>query len=161
MRDAFGGAFMIKIFLIFIIVYVCFTALALNYAKAFKVKNAIIDYLEDKEITSISAKEVMAMEKYFDEEIYNSMNYRAESTCTGKEFYCDNGVRIEKKVPSKSTTSRYGTKAIYYKVTTKVGWSIPFINKILALGKDESKGANVTSGNWTISGETRIIIPKS
>ena len=53
MRDAFGGAFMIKIFLIFIIVYVCFTALALNYAKAFKVKNAIIDYLEDKEIGSI------------------------------------------------------------------------------------------------------------
>lgn len=161
MRDAFGGAFMIKIFLIFIIVYVCFTALALNYAKAFKVKNAIIDYLEDKEITSISAEEVMAMEKYFDEEIYNSMNYRAESTCTGEEFYCDNGVRIEKKVPSKSTTSRYGTRAIYYKVTTKVGWSIPFINKILALGKDESKDANVTSGNWTISGETRIIIPKS
>ena len=41
MRDAFGGAFMIKIFLIFIIVYVCFTALARNYAKAFKVKNKI------------------------------------------------------------------------------------------------------------------------
>lgn len=160
MRDAFGGAFMIKIFLIFIIVYVCFTALALNYAKAFKVKNAIIDYLEDKEITSISAEEVMAMEKYFEEEIYNSMNYRAESTCTGKEFYCDNGVRIEKKVPSKSTTSRYGTRAIYYKVTTKVGWSIPFINKILAIN-DTDEGANVTSGNWTISGETRIIIPKS
>ena len=38
MRDAFGGAFMIKLFLVFILIYVCFIALALNYAKAFKVK---------------------------------------------------------------------------------------------------------------------------
>ena len=50
MRDAFGGAFMIKLFLVFILIYVCFIALALNYAKAFKVKNKIIDYLETNEI---------------------------------------------------------------------------------------------------------------
>ena len=76
MRDAFGGAFMIKIFLIFIIVYVCFTALALNYAKAFKVKNKIIDYLEDAEIstkTDMTAAAFEEMEKYFEEEIYNEM----------------------------------------------------------------------------------------
>ena len=86
-------------------------------------------------------------------EIYNEMNYRAELTCTGNEFYCKNGVRVEQI----DATTRYGTKAVYYKVTTKVGWSIPFINKILALDKGEGKGAGVTSGNWTISGETRII----
>ena len=44
MRDAFGGAFMIKIFIVFIFVYICLTAMALNYAKAFKVKNEIITY---------------------------------------------------------------------------------------------------------------------
>ena len=69
MRDAFGGAFMIKIFLISIIVYVCFTALALNYAKAFKVKNKIIDYLENNEIsiiTDMNASAFENMEKYFD-----------------------------------------------------------------------------------------------
>lgn len=46
MRDAFGGAFMIKLMLIFLVIYVCFIAVALNYAKAFKAKNAIIDYIE-------------------------------------------------------------------------------------------------------------------
>ena len=155
MRDAFGGAFMIKIFLIFIIVYVCFTALALNYAKAFKVKNKIIDYLEDNEISTITDMNASAfenMEKYFEEEIYNEMNYRAEVTCTSSSVYCKNGVLIEQA----DTTNRYGTEAVYYKVTTKVGWSIPFINKILAIN-DTDKGANVTSGNWTISRETRII----
>ena len=38
MRDAFGGTFMIQIFLVFILIYISFTALALNYAKAFKAK---------------------------------------------------------------------------------------------------------------------------
>ena len=36
MRDAFGGAFSIQIFLIFILIYVSFIAVSLNYAKAFK-----------------------------------------------------------------------------------------------------------------------------
>ena len=48
MRDAFGGAFMIKVFLVFIFIYIVFTSLALNYAKAFKVKNTIVNYLENK-----------------------------------------------------------------------------------------------------------------
>ena len=159
MRDAFGGAFMIKIFLIFIIVYVCFTALALNYAKAFKVKNAIIDYLEDEEIGSIknmSADNLTAMEDYFANEIFGKMNYNVTMKCTNEYSYCKNGIKIEQKSGGK----RYGSDTVYYKVTTKVGWSIPFINKILAIN-DTDEGANVTSGNWTISGETRIIIPKS
>ena len=46
MRDAFGGAFMIKLMLIFLVIYVCFIAVALNYAKAFKAKNGIIDLIE-------------------------------------------------------------------------------------------------------------------
>ena len=47
MRDAFGGAFMIKLMLIFLVIYVCFIAVALNYAKAFKAKNGIIDLIEN------------------------------------------------------------------------------------------------------------------
>ncbi len=49
MRDAFGGAFMIKLMLIFLVIYVCFIAVALNYAKAFKAKNGIIDLIEKYE----------------------------------------------------------------------------------------------------------------
>ena len=46
MRDAFGGAFMIKLMLIFLVIYVCFIAVALNYVKEFKAKNGIIDLIE-------------------------------------------------------------------------------------------------------------------
>lgn len=49
MRDAFGGSFLIKLMLIFLAIYIAFVAVALNYAKAFRVKNSIIDIIEQNE----------------------------------------------------------------------------------------------------------------
>ena len=49
MREAFGGAFTIKFMLIFLAIYIAFIAVALNYAKAFRVKNKIIDIIEQNE----------------------------------------------------------------------------------------------------------------
>ena len=47
MRDAFGGAFFIKLMLIFFALYISFIAIALSYTKAFRVKNSIINYIEE------------------------------------------------------------------------------------------------------------------
>lgn len=49
MRDAFGGAFSIKLMLVFLMLYVAFICVALNYARAFRVKNRIINIIEQKE----------------------------------------------------------------------------------------------------------------
>ena len=49
MRDAVGGTFMIKIFLIFLALYIIFVGVAVNYAKAFRVKNRIINIIEQNE----------------------------------------------------------------------------------------------------------------
>ena len=49
MRDSFGGTFMIQLLLIFIVIYVSFMAVALNYAKAFRVKNGVINILEQQQ----------------------------------------------------------------------------------------------------------------
>lgn len=154
MRDAFGGAFMIKIFLIFIIIYVGFTAIALNYAKAFKVKNKIIEYLENNEVTNIGnmpAEEYDKMNDYFENDILGTMNYRVEANCPQNYVYCKNGIVIVESGKS------VNTEGIYYKVTTFFGWSIPFINKLLALNNTGSK-AETAIGNWKISGETRLIV---
>ena len=43
MRDAFGGTFVIKLIIIFIVLYVSFMAVAMQYAKTFRVKNLIIN----------------------------------------------------------------------------------------------------------------------
>lgn len=49
MRDAFGGAFSIKLMLIFLMLYIAFICVAINYARAFRVKNRIINMIEEKE----------------------------------------------------------------------------------------------------------------
>ena len=46
MRDAFGGAFSIKLMLIFLMLYVSFMCVALSYARAFRVKNRIINIIK-------------------------------------------------------------------------------------------------------------------
>ena len=168
MRDAFGGTFMIQVFLVFILIYISFTALALNYAKAFKVKNKVIDYLENTEISNlanINASQMEAMDKYFETEVLGNMNYNlsGQDICnnagidefdyTGKRVaYChDSGIIIEQTGKSENT------EGVYYTVSTYVGWSIPFLNKLLALN-----GNNVTrdvpTGMWKISGQTRLIV---
>ena len=155
MRDAFGGAFMIKLFLVFIIIYVSFTALALNYAKAFKVKNKVIEYIEQEEIVDFknmpaSVKE--SMELFFEKEMLGKMNYKSDLNCdVDNVVYCKNGIRIER------TGKGMKTAGAYYKVTTSFGWSIPFINNLLAVSGRE-KGAKVAFGTWEISGETRLIV---
>lgn len=166
MRDAFGGAFMIKLFLVFIFIYICFTALALNYAKAFKVKNKVIDYLETNEISNLddlTASELNQMNLYFEEEVLGNMNYNVSehNICskikktdhTGKTIaIChDSGIVIEQI--AKSTN----TGGVYYTVSTYIGWSIPFLNKLLELNGNNRNGADVR-GLWRISGQTRLIV---
>lgn len=152
MRDAFGGAFMIKLFLVFIIIYVSFTALALNYAKAFKVKNKIIEYIKTNEtvdFSNMTAAELMNMQSFFDNEIHGNMNYFATLNCSGSEIYCQNGIKIEEKGSATNTAGKY------YRVTTAFGWNINFFNVISAL---DNKQNQAPIGLWQISGETRLII---
>lgn len=155
MRDAFGGAFMIKLLIVFMVIYIGFIAIALNYAKAFKVKNKVIAYIEENEITDIgnmSAQAKENMNKYIQEELVEGMNYKYGIKCPDKEAYeyCDNGILI---VASNS----YGSNKIgtYYTVTTTFGWEIPFLNVLLRLNDQDGE---TTTGFWTISGETRTIV---
>lgn len=46
MKDAFGSAFIIKLLLVFMVVFVCFMTVAVNFAKVFRVKNTVINILE-------------------------------------------------------------------------------------------------------------------
>ena len=46
MREAIGGALLIKLVMFFIVIYVCFLAIAVNYSVTFRVKNQIINLIE-------------------------------------------------------------------------------------------------------------------
>lgn len=92
MRDAFGGSFMLKLAVIFIILYISFLAMAVNYAKAFRVKNKIIDLLEQNQYTGSTLSEDTEMlekiNKYLDEVHYKNLNIKDDS-CTNIESNSD------------------------------------------------------------------------
>lgn len=170
MRDAFGGAFMIRLFLVFIFIYMFFTAIALNYAKAFKVKNKVIDYLEDNEIVDVAGQNAVmseAMTAYFEKELLGELNYRVSTNsmdCTtqGQDAYvhlayCQDGIKIT-QIDSGKAKNNDGM-GVYYRVETYFTWNIPFLRYLLALDNDNNGGTNRNEmGRWKISGETRTII---
>ena len=166
MRDAFGGAFMIKVFLVFIAIYIGFTAVALNYAKAFKVKNKVIEYLESSEIANLDnldVKQKTAMEDFIETELLGNMNYNVSdlNICDGVKLKNDAGRTIaychKSGIVIKEQASATNTEGVYYKVETYLGWSIPFLNGLLSLnGNNQSQ--EVPIGVWQISGETRLIV---
>lgn len=46
MKDAFGGAFIIRIMLVFFVIFISFMTVAINWAKAFRIKSGVISILE-------------------------------------------------------------------------------------------------------------------
>ena len=181
MRDAFGGSFMLKLFIVFIFIYVFFIAIALNYAKAFKVKNKIIEYIETNEIVDLdnmSAKSYEELEEFIRTEVYGDLKYHYSSDTNN---YCRNnddsvcfpGITIsgnttgdimsyndtrfflgKKQSSVGSGNTEVQVYAKYYIVTVAVPWEIGFLNKILELN---NQSGEVGTGSWTISGETRLI----
>lgn len=136
MRDAFGGTFMIKIILVFIVLFVSFMAAAVTYAKAFRIKNNVIDILEqtqcnDKNISSVMER----VDVYLESVPYNEKNNTTVSDCSNSGGKLTNrGVCI---VPIGDVGNRY------YKVVTYISISFPFFHLNLTM---------------PISGETKIIV---
>lgn len=145
MRDAVGGAFMIKLLLVFLAVYTIFIAIAINYAKAFRVKNKILDIIEQNEginTDNIDDKAKDQIKTYMNNINYNVINgysdikARVEDKCSGYYFIdTDKGYCIN-KVSNSSDAS-------YYQVRTFVTISIPLVRNL--------------SFTIPISGETRKI----
>lgn len=170
MRDAFGGAFMIRLFLVFIFIYMFFTAIALNYAKAFKVKNKVIDYLEDNEVIlrekkndneHINAAQRDKMDYFIETKVVKEYQYRqdkSEMKCSNEypEVYCNNGIRIIQIDARNIKSDNLGT---YYRVETFFTWNLGFL-KIITQMDNNSPNGSAAKGIWRISGETRTIIKR-
>lgn len=46
MKDAFGGSFVITIILTFFVIFICFMTVSISFAKTFRVKNGVVNYIE-------------------------------------------------------------------------------------------------------------------
>ena len=163
MRDAFGGVFMIRLFLVFIVIYVAFTAVSLNYAKAFRIKNSVISFIEENEIISLDNSYITSKLDKLDK-ILTKANYN--KTCTNgngsiisaegtSRGYCYNGVVILKN--SEESVAGTNSKIIKYQVVTYADWNIGILNKILALGGSRENSEEYVTGTWEIRGEAKVV----
>ena len=119
MRESFGGAFMIKVVMVFIVIYISFMAVAVNYAKAFRVKNQIINILEQMQYKGKDDTVTNeAISTYLSSVAYN----------VGDNVPCENNAIDSVKgicIVSKGSNSGTGT---YYVVTTFISVDFPFFN---------------------------------
>lgn len=129
MRDAVGGTFMIYVLLIFLTVYITFVAVAFNYARAFRVKNKVIDIIEQSEGIDYNNNDgsMGDIERYLNEVSYkvNGINSNTNA-CSNYEYINEERGYCISRI--KDISDINGGTASYYKVVTFVRLEIPFLN---------------------------------
>ena len=120
MQEAFGGTFMLKLFMIFFIIYISIIGVALNFAKIYRIKNNVINILEQSQYNTANSEQVFEkLEKYLDAVPYGSKNYflfnnNFNSKCSGGvERFKDLGIFVVQKGESDKP---YYSVTIYYVV---------------------------------------------
>ena len=139
MREAIGGTWIFTIVIVFIVLFSSYLAISVNYSKAFKVKNGIIDaidrcngYPEDGAIDNPNHCAVKAIEDYLLQIGYHVYGNCAASNASDKDKLIE--------TPSKKGASWYcieristeGTQLpkVYYKVTVFFKLDLPIIGDI-------------------------------
>lgn len=127
MRDAIGSTFIFRLVIIFIVFYVCFACMVVNYAKVFRVKNRAIDVVEQYQSTGLSG----VSDKVESDAYINSLGHTVDSDIFAKitAEYCktnntntkftSNGICVEEK------TSIYNSNKHYYEVTSYIVIKFP------------------------------------
>ena len=126
MKEAFGTAYVVNFVIIFVILFIFFFVAGMSYTKAFKIKNRIVDIIEENEC------------------------YSEDATCTSKEqidkILSDAGYRVTKSIPDckqidnakllTTTTKDFNycvykvdttSKGSYYKAAAFMYYEIPVI----------------------------------
>ena len=140
MRESFGGAFIINLLLVFVVVLVSFMALAISYSKAFRVKNQVINIIEQNQYTgSDDISTIDDIDKYLRSVAYYVENVSCEEKSTNGTVIngrlTNQGVCIIPMVEEQESNK-------YYKVITYIQVVFPFFGIDLVV---------------PISGETKII----
>ncbi|MDO5568543.1 MAG: hypothetical protein Q4G04_00320 [bacterium] len=124
MRDAFGGAGLIRWFLIFLGIYIIFIGIAINYAKAFRVKNKVISIIDTygyiNENCAVKTDTDAIIKEYLSSVHYNpnvSQHTITNSDCMEGSTLGNNGVCI-KKISTDPNT-------YYYSVSTYLVFNFP------------------------------------
>ncbi len=132
MREAIGGSFIFYFVIIFIALFILFFVGGLSYTKAFKVKNKIVDIIENNEGV-INNATISEIDEKLGEIGYQINTYRD---------HCKTDGRFENATELTSGSSQYRyciyefkstSKGNYYGVVAYMYFQVPIINSKLEL----------------------------
>ena len=137
MRDAIGGFFSLQIILVFILLVNGYLAYSVNYTRAFRVKNGIVNILEQYEGHTEEAKERIA--DYVDGMRYeipaNMLNYcDSEDSNSSCQCFTNQGYCVKMTAVSGTDPNSDEYRGVYYTVVTYVNIDIPVLNRFINLG---------------------------
>lgn len=143
MRESIGGALMLRIFLVVIVIFVVFLCVSANFARAFRVKNGVITIIEQYE--GINETSIGLVEKYIER-----MGYSCGVNKGYREF--DNYDELTNYVLNRTDTDSNGDDEVIreydgkqdkvYNVQVCVDWKFPVIDAF---------------GTWRFTGKTEVI----
>mgnify|MGYP006394593643 CR=1 FL=1 len=130
MSESIGGALMLRIFIVVIVLFVIFLCISANFARAFRVKNGVISIIEQYE--GINDKSLPKIRNYI-----NRMGY----SCKSGEYDSVVDYVLMKKADGTYTYSGVNGKRVY-EVQVCTNWKFPIID---------------ANGMWSFKGKTEVI----
>ena len=132
MKDAYGGAFSIWLFMVFFVIYVCFIAVALQFAKTYRVKNYVINFLEQQQY-DINSDDLTMLDNgslmdYLNNVPYKVPNDPAVKDCTKYGADYDVEVSDGSDISGICIVNKGTDEAPYYKVFVYFIVEFPFLD---------------------------------
>lgn len=138
MREAIGGTWVMQLVIVFMLIFVAFLALSLNYSKAFQIKNDMLTMIEKNEgMTTGSDGSIALINNYL-----SSNGYHVTKPCPeGSYGVADLGKATIEKVTNTSKKYYYCVQKVkspstnhkdkvYYKVNIFFYFNLPVIGDI-------------------------------
>lgn len=161
MREAIGGTWITQLVIIFMLLFVAFLALSLNYTKAFKVKNEFLSIIEKNEgVTTGDNGTIGIINNYLKINGYNIMktcevdsygvtdlNNNAIELVTNnrkKYYYCIRKINA----PSSNNTGK-----VFYKVNIFFYFNLPVLGDIFTFDINGATGDIINPADNLIAKE--------
>lgn len=135
MRDSLGGTVVLAIIVVFIVIVSGYMAFNVNYTKAFRMKNKIVDSFNKYGDCCLADSSVCAQEirEYATKIGYNPHALNCTTDGQTENIYCySKHDKVEDSVGNDIQIHNSGEKH-YYSISTKVDINILFINSALNL----------------------------
>lgn len=135
MREAIGGTWVMQLVIIFMLIFVAFLALSLNYSKAFQMKNEMLSIIEKYE--GVNDKSITIINNYLSKNGYNVKNSCPRNSYGVKDLSNNSGSKVNNNNKDyyyciqkiKSPSEKHSKKA-FYRVNISFYFNLPVIGDI-------------------------------